>query len=142
LSPKGLQIRSTIRSTKRVVLYDFDGFRRSLRACKSLKTLARVCHGRGRGFEPRRPRHTFLRTYGVFGTEVTDLHRCKKVQVLRALPPSYPITPNISMCCVRRSGAPLPTRYEQSNHGVLCLSLGWRHRLRVSVQRQSRRGMP
>ncbi len=26
------------------------------------------CHGRGRGFEPRRPRHTFQRTYGMFGT--------------------------------------------------------------------------
>ena len=28
--------------------------------CKSLKNLMVVpCHGRGRGFEPRRPRHTF-----------------------------------------------------------------------------------
>jgi outer membrane protein TolC len=26
------------------------------------------CHGRGRGFEPRRPRHTFQSTYGMFGT--------------------------------------------------------------------------
>ena len=33
------------------------GFRRSPRACKSLKNLKRQdCHGRGRGFEPRRPR--------------------------------------------------------------------------------------
>ena len=23
------------------------------------------CHGRGRGFEPRRPRHTFQKTYGM-----------------------------------------------------------------------------
>jgi hypothetical protein len=26
------------------------------------------CHGRGRGFEPRRPRHTFQKTYGIYGT--------------------------------------------------------------------------
>ena len=26
------------------------------------------CHGRGRGFEPRRPRHTFQSSYGMFGT--------------------------------------------------------------------------
>src|SRR5215813_9832692 len=50
--------RSTIRSTKSAVLYDFGGFRRSPRAIKSLKNLERQdCHGRGRGFEPRRPRH-------------------------------------------------------------------------------------
>jgi hypothetical protein len=29
------------------------------------------CHGRGRGFEPRRPRHTFQSTYGMFGYQVT-----------------------------------------------------------------------
>jgi hypothetical protein len=50
--------RSTIRSTKKQVLYDFGGLRRSPRVYKSLKNLVRVdCHGRGRGFEPRRPRH-------------------------------------------------------------------------------------
>jgi hypothetical protein len=48
LSPNGLQIRSTIRSTKCTVFDDFGGFRRPPRACKSLKILARVdCHGRG-----------------------------------------------------------------------------------------------
>jgi hypothetical protein len=30
------------------------------------------CHGRGRGFEPRRPRHTFHKTYGIYGTLVTS----------------------------------------------------------------------
>src|SRR6202453_453724 len=30
------------------------------------------CHGRGRGFEPRRPRHTFQRTYGTYGPIVTS----------------------------------------------------------------------
>ena len=46
------------------VLYDFGGLRRSPRVCKSLKNLKTVdCHGRGRGFEPRRPRHTFQKTY-------------------------------------------------------------------------------
>ncbi len=29
------------------------------------------CHGRGRGFEPRRPRHSFQSTYGTFGNRVT-----------------------------------------------------------------------
>src|SRR6266700_8280380 len=29
------------------------------------------CHGRGRGFEPRRPRHTFQMTYGTYGPRVT-----------------------------------------------------------------------
>ena len=28
-------------------------------------SLAGCCHGRGRGFEPRRPRHTFQMTYGI-----------------------------------------------------------------------------
>jgi len=52
------QFRSTIRSTKSAALHDFGGFRRSPRVCKSLKNLkAERCHGRGRGFEPRRPRH-------------------------------------------------------------------------------------
>jgi hypothetical protein len=36
-------------------------------ACKSLKNLMEVCHGRGRGFEPRRPRHTFQKSYGTYG---------------------------------------------------------------------------
>ena len=53
-----IQVRSTIRSTKSTVLHDFSGFRRSPRACKSLKNLVAVdCHGSGRGFEPRCPRH-------------------------------------------------------------------------------------
>ena len=29
------------------------------------------CHGRGRGFEPRRPRHSFQKTYGTYGPIVT-----------------------------------------------------------------------
>src|SRR5260370_35695242 len=52
--------RSTFRSTKSTVLHDLGGFRRSPRVCKSLKNLRmQACHGRGRGFEPRRPRHRF-----------------------------------------------------------------------------------
>ena len=46
------KIRSTIRSTKSEVLYDFGGLRRSPRVCKSLKNLkAEDCHGSGRGLE-------------------------------------------------------------------------------------------
>jgi hypothetical protein len=56
------KFRSTIQSTKRVVLHDFGGLRRSPRVCKSLKNL-KICHGRGRGFEPRRPRHRFQTIY-------------------------------------------------------------------------------
>jgi hypothetical protein len=40
--------------------------------CKSLKNLeAERCHGRGRGFEPRRPRHTSQNTCGKYGPIVT-----------------------------------------------------------------------
>jgi hypothetical protein len=39
--------QSTIRSTKRAILYDFGGFRRSQLACKSLKILIlHDCHDR------------------------------------------------------------------------------------------------
>ena len=42
------KIRSTIRSTKSEVLYDLGGFRRSPRACKSLKNLKRQdCRSKG-----------------------------------------------------------------------------------------------
>ena len=55
--------QSTIRSTKPAVIHDFGGIRRSPRVCKSLKNLKRQdCHGRGRGFEPRRPRRSFQTT--------------------------------------------------------------------------------
>ena len=72
------KFRSTIRSTKSAVLYDLGGFRRSPRACKSLKNLKRQdCHGRGRGFEPRRPRQ-ILKGLSPFW-HVTSKY--KKVQV-------------------------------------------------------------
>ena len=46
------KFRSTIRSTKSEVLYDFGGFRRSPRVCKSLKNLKRQnCHSRAHGSE-------------------------------------------------------------------------------------------
>ncbi len=86
-SPILVLFRSTSRSTKRAVLHDFGGFRRSPRACKSLKILARVdCHGRGRGFEPRRPRHTFRMTYGTYGPKVTTKSGFD-MGVMRNLPP-------------------------------------------------------
>src|SRR5208283_3554247 len=63
------QFRSTIRSTKSAALHDFGGFRRSPRVCKSLKNLKAVdCHGRGRGFEPRRPRHKAKGISSVYGS--------------------------------------------------------------------------
>ncbi len=34
------------------------------------------CHGRGRGFEPRRPRHTFQSTYGTYGDPLVGAERC------------------------------------------------------------------
>ena len=73
-----LQFRSTDRSTKWAVLHDYGGLRRSPRVCKSLKNLKTVdCHGRGRGFEPRRPRQ-ILKDLSPFW-HVTS--RYKKVQV-------------------------------------------------------------
>ena len=33
-----------------------------------------ACHGRGRGFEPRRPRHTFQMTYGmIWRREISEI---------------------------------------------------------------------
>ena len=53
---------------KMPVLHDFGGLRRSPRVCKSLKNLKAVdCHGRGRGFEPRRPRHISVIKCGLYG---------------------------------------------------------------------------
>ena len=45
------------------------------------------CHGRGRGFEPRRPRHSFQSTYGMFGTKVTTKsgHDMGTITAYRAL---------------------------------------------------------
>ncbi len=34
------------------------------------------CHGRGRGFEPRRPRHSFQKTYGTYGDPLVGAERC------------------------------------------------------------------
>jgi hypothetical protein len=57
LCPCFFEFRSTIRSTKGTVFDDFGGLRRSPQVCKSLKNLGiQDCRGRGRGFEPRRPR--------------------------------------------------------------------------------------
>jgi len=54
---RGSRIESTIRSTKRAVIDDFGGLRRSPRVCKSLKNLkAERCHAGGREFESRRSR--------------------------------------------------------------------------------------
>jgi hypothetical protein len=45
------------------------------------------CHGRGRGFEPRRPRHTFQSTYRMYGTQVTTKsgHDMGTISAYRAL---------------------------------------------------------
>ena len=48
--------------------------------------LASVCHGRGRGFEPRRPRHTFQMTYGTYGPIVTSKSGFD-MGAVRVLPP-------------------------------------------------------
>jgi hypothetical protein len=43
------------------ILNDLRGVWQSPQSCKSLKNLtAPRCHGRGREFESRRPRHSFL----------------------------------------------------------------------------------
>src|ERR1700678_2820004 len=50
------------------------------------------CHGRGRGFEPRRPRHTFQSTYRMFGTKVTTKcgHDMGLITAYRELPAIAP----------------------------------------------------
>ena len=40
-----------------------DRFASTLVIAASIIAAVRVCHGRGRGFEPRRPRHSFQKTY-------------------------------------------------------------------------------
>ncbi len=44
------------------------------------------CHGRGRGFEPRRPRHTFQKIYGTYGPNVTS-ESGFDMGAIRVLPP-------------------------------------------------------
>ena len=67
-----LEFRSTTRSTKRLVLYDFGGLRRSPRVCKSLKNLKIQLSRQRSRVRPRRPRHTFQNTYGTYGANVTS----------------------------------------------------------------------
>ena len=71
------------------------------------------CHGRGRGFEPRRPRHTFQKTYGIYGTLVT-------------------IKSGHNTCLI-----PLCAHAEHNhlNNLALCGSLVPVHGLRVNVER-------
>ena len=42
--------------------------------------------GRGRGFEPRRPRHTFQMTYGAYGPKVTTKSGHNKILILHFEP--------------------------------------------------------
>jgi hypothetical protein len=82
-----LNFSSTIRSTKRAALHDLSGFRRSPRASKSLKNLERQdCHGRGRGFEPRRPRQILKSLVGVGGIQ----KGCKKGTFRCPFAPLFP----------------------------------------------------
>jgi hypothetical protein len=50
------------------------------------------CHGRGRGFEPRRPRHTFPKIYEKYGPKVTPKsgnHRLLSPSFCNRLPDRY-----------------------------------------------------
>ncbi len=94
------KIRSTIRSTKSEVLYDLGGLRRSPRACKSLKNLKRQdCHGRGRGFEPRRPRHKPIRINGLWRIKSGSLN--STVLYGTQLSKPYRTQANIISTCLR-----------------------------------------
>ena len=91
------------------------------------------CHGRGRGFEPRRPRHSFQETYGVIDDQVTVLHGCKQVHFHLTMHNSFRLNPLNSMRFPRCSKRSLPIRKEQLNNRILGMPLGGRYQLRVSI---------
>ena len=58
----------TTRPTKTYFSYDFRVVWQSPRSCKLLQNLTTLrCHGRGREFESRRPRHSFQSTCSKLG---------------------------------------------------------------------------
>ena len=69
-------------------------------------------------------------------------HRCKKVHLFPSISSLLPIGLKISTCSGRCSQGARIIRNQKSNDCLLGLALGRRDRLRVSVQRQPRRGMP
>jgi hypothetical protein len=58
-------------SSERQQILRLSASRRKERGDVAQLVRALPCHGRGRGFEPRRPRHTFQMTYGTYGPKVT-----------------------------------------------------------------------
>ena len=87
------------------------------------------CHGRGRGFEPRRPRHTFQRTYGIYGTSVTikSGHNKGTVSELRFCT-RFCLIPLCAHVCAHAG-------HHHLNNLALCGSFVRVHGLRVNVER-------
>ena len=82
------------------------------------------CHGRGRGFEPRRPRHTFQKTYGIYGTLVTSKSGSDK----------GPLRSDASFLRVHLTRVLTHARNHHPYNLALCGALIGAHCLRVDIQ--------
>jgi hypothetical protein len=88
-------------------------------------------NGRGRGFEPRRPRHTFQMTYGTYGPNVTTKSRFD-MGVIGFLPPILRVFFILHFTQI----------WNHHLHNLaLCHSLVRVHRLCVHVKRDAAIGM-
>jgi hypothetical protein len=133
-----LKFQSTIRSTKCDDLHHLRVLRQSPRNCKLLKNLVRLpCHGRGRGFESRRPRQLFSGSYspgafqimGILGAHDrwrTAAHPRESCRDRDAPPRSLP-APG------RRCARNCPNRRSANTHRSTDLRLRSGHTRRVPV---------
>src|SRR5882672_397269 len=104
-----------------------------------------ACHGRGREFESRRPRHLFQKSCSDFSETIEGAKGCNSAPYLHpfALIRAalrewlFAISPRRPEC-----GGIRFRSEDQRKHGCLRGVLCWRNRLRVDIQRGSQRRMP
>ena len=65
-------------------------------AIRVAKSSSGRCHGRGRGFEPRRPRHTFQRTCGMIWHKKFGETGCKLGEFCTQFAPNLPARSNLA----------------------------------------------